>query len=977
MSAANSPSACPRCGTTLAEGPGGTQACPRCAAVDGNQTMLLSADLRADATVSGNDPRLIAAAQAAAAAFRAAAQSTAGARSGSIAAPGSGSRGPGSGTPGSETPGSGTAGPGGGTAKPTVPPAMQSAIAKPTMLPGTGSSSVAPAPPPTQLRQRPEPPLPPVPPPAVPPPAGPPPTAAVSRPAESPPPAPPPPAPPPPADMTRAGTFGAAPIGSVQVSGVMGLASRPVPAVGDGAAPGPTGDGSTEPLESWDNLNAAKPDPLVGTTLGGYKIEKFAGAGGMATVYKAVDEKIGRVVALKVLQADLAQRDPAAHARLMREAKTGGTISHTNVVTLFQAGRDQERDFLVMEWVDGGSVQDHVAKVGPLQIGEACRMMIQGVAGVAAAHSHGIIHRDIKPSNFMRTSRGVVKVADFGLANYSNRDEQSQALTQQGSFLGTPQYMAPELWRGGEASTRSDVYALGATLFYLLAGQPPFKGTVYTLVLSHTQRPVPNLHKLRKDLPIEVTSIIQKSMAKEPSERYADAGEMLAALEALPKAILDSTAEGGSVPVDTTLLDAAAAADTLEGALSAATIAAASIAAAAPQQRSSPVVVWVVAAAAALLAGVTTVYFLLRPDDTVRPPDNTVSVDKDKGDKTGPDGRDKDKDKGDKTGPGTPAPKFLLVQITVDPPDAVITGLDGTELPGLPDSAPGRKRTLQLPPGTHRLGFHAEGYLPEDRTVSGEAGSEALVVVNLESVEAAELASARAAVPELERSLSAALEGRSPEGLAAVLAGDRGQAADPARLRPLLDWMRDYPDRPQVATAASEVVRRTAGALLRRGRITLTLSAPGPVSYRLELPEELPLVKTPAGWRLEVSAFENLVPPAYGRAASAIRERIDRLADWSASDYPGLFADPAQADANRRLAEFLKAQARGLGADPSAWRPQQEVLWIAVADGGREAAAAVRTVSRIGGLPRPPVVLLHRFTDDGGGWKVKSSTPLR
>jgi tRNA A-37 threonylcarbamoyl transferase component Bud32 len=947
--------------------------------------MLLSADLRADATVSGNDPRLIAAAQAAA--FRAAAQSTAGARSGSIAAPGSGSRVPapaaGSGIPGSGIPNPGIPGSAGPTSKPTVPPATQSdVVAKPTLLPGAGSSSVVPTPPPTQLRQRPEQPVPLLLP-SPPAPAGPPATAAVSRPHDPAAPVSPAPPPPPPEDMTRAGTFGAAPVGSVQVSGVMGLASRPVPAVGDGAAPGQAGDGNTEPLESLDNRNAAKPDPLVGSTLGGYKIEKFAGAGGMATVYKAVDEKIGRVVALKVLQADLAQRDPAAHARLMREAKTGGTISHTNVVTLFQAGRDQERDFLVMEWVDGGSVQDHVAKVGPLQIGEACRMMIQGVAGVAAAHSHGIIHRDIKPSNFMRTSRGVVKVADFGLANYSNRDEQSQALTQQGSFLGTPQYMAPELWRGGEASTRSDVYALGATLFYLLAGQPPFKGTVYTLVLSHTQRPVPNLHKLRKDLPIEVTSIIQKSMAKEPSERYADAGEMLAALEALPKSILNSTADGGSVPVDTSLLDAAAAADTLEGALSAATIAAANIAAAAPR-RSSSALVWV-AAAAALLAGVTTAYFLLRPDDTVRPPDNNISVEKDKGgadkdrtgtDKSGPTAGDKDKG-GDKTGPVTPAPKYLLVQITVDPPDAVITGLDGTDLPGLPDKAPGRKRTLQLPPGTHRLGFRADGYLPVDRTVSGEAGSETLVVVNLESVEAAELASARAAVPDLERSLAAALEGRSPEGLAAVLAGDRGQAADPARLRPLLDWMREYPDRPQVATAASEVVRRTGGAPLRRGRITLTLSAPGPVSYRLELPEELPLVKTPAGWRLEASAFESLVPPAYGRAASAVRERIDRLADWSASDFPGLFADPAQADANRRLAEFLKAQARGLGADPSTWRPQQEVLWIAVADGGREAAAAVRTVSRIGGRPRPPVVLLHRFTDEVGGWKVKSSTPLQ
>ena len=206
-------------------------------------------------------------------------------------------------------------------------------------------------------------------------------------------------------------------------------------------------------------------------------------------------------------------------------------LHHTNAVAVYQAGVEGETAYIAMEYVEGQSLDDAVAPGKPLDWREATRAVRDAAAGLAAAHKLGLIHRDVKPANLMRTVDGVVKVADFGLARAQAGQTQ---LTQEGALLGTPAYMAPELWKREKADPRSDIYALACTYYCLLTGDAPFDGESFmALGYQHTHEPLPDPRQQAPGLPEDVCRIVARGASKEPADRYQTAAEMLADLEAL------------------------------------------------------------------------------------------------------------------------------------------------------------------------------------------------------------------------------------------------------------------------------------------------------------------------------------------------------------------------------------------------------------------------------------------------------------
>ena len=268
-----------------------------------------------------------------------------------------------------------------------------------------------------------------------------------------------------------------------------------------------------------------------GQTLGHFRIERRLGAGGMGEVYLATDLALDRPVAIKVLPEEVA-RDPARRDRLIREARAQARVSHPNVAHIYFIGEEAGRLYFAMELVAGQTLAERIAE-GPLPIDDALAVIRAAALGVCEAQRCGFTHRDLKPSNLMLDAHGVVKVLDFGLAA-GTPEAVGEGPVAQTSLGGTPLYMAPEQARGEPIDFRADIYALGATLFHLVSGHPPFQAdSVDQLVTLHATATRPTLPR-RGQPPTQIgaiDSLCARMMAPRPEDRFATYDELLRAIE--------------------------------------------------------------------------------------------------------------------------------------------------------------------------------------------------------------------------------------------------------------------------------------------------------------------------------------------------------------------------------------------------------------------------------------------------------------
>jgi len=277
----------------------------------------------------------------------------------------------------------------------------------------------------------------------------------------------------------------------------------------------------------------------AGARLGPYEVVAPIGSGGMGEVYRARDTRLGRTVAIKVLAQHLCA-DEERRARFEREARTISTISHPHVCALYDVGRQEDTDYLVMEYVEGETLAERLER-GPLRPSDALELVHQIADGLAEAHAHGIVHRDLKPANVMVTRAGHAKILDFGLARrvdqpqggHVAKDSQlatpSQGLSREGFIVGTLAYMSPEQARGEEVDSRSAVFSFGVTFYELLTGKPPFRGESATATIAKIleSEPEPPLSSARPDLPAAVARVVRRCLQKKPQARYNDTRDLI------------------------------------------------------------------------------------------------------------------------------------------------------------------------------------------------------------------------------------------------------------------------------------------------------------------------------------------------------------------------------------------------------------------------------------------------------------------
>lgn len=283
---------------------------------------------------------------------------------------------------------------------------------------------------------------------------------------------------------------------------------------------------------SVKQLLTAPSHPEMLGRLGRYEIERLIGAGGMGIVLKGFDAELNRPVAIKVLAPHLA-RVGAARQRFAREAKAAAAVAHENVVAIHnvEPGGDtlSESPFLVMQYIPGESLQARVQRDGPLSVAEVLRIGIQAAAGLAAAHAQGLVHRDVKPANILlENSVERAYLTDFGLARASD----DASLTYTGMVAGTPHYMSPEQADGLPVDHRSDLFSLGSVIYFMATGHPPFRAERPMAVLKRTcHDPHRPAWQVNAEIPSVVSAIIDRLLAKRPSERFVNAIELKAALE--------------------------------------------------------------------------------------------------------------------------------------------------------------------------------------------------------------------------------------------------------------------------------------------------------------------------------------------------------------------------------------------------------------------------------------------------------------
>ncbi|MCC5578927.1 protein kinase [Microtetraspora sp. AC03309] len=269
------------------------------------------------------------------------------------------------------------------------------------------------------------------------------------------------------------------------------------------------------------------PAGLVGRTLGDYTIEAVVGRGGMATVYRARDRRLGRAVALKILAPQLAH-DHRFRERFVRESRLVASIDHPNIIPIYEAGEKDELLFIAMRYVEGSDMRRLVQSAGPLPVARANRLFAQIASALDSAHANGLVHRDVKPANILVADDDHVYLTDFGLTKSSSAEA---GLTSHGHFMGTPRYVAPEQIRGLPVDGRSDLYAFACVAYEALTGLPPFqRDTELALLYAHVSHEPPPLTPYRPDLPHAVNQVTARALAKSPEERYPTCQAFVSAL---------------------------------------------------------------------------------------------------------------------------------------------------------------------------------------------------------------------------------------------------------------------------------------------------------------------------------------------------------------------------------------------------------------------------------------------------------------
>ena len=267
-----------------------------------------------------------------------------------------------------------------------------------------------------------------------------------------------------------------------------------------------------------------------GRQLGGYELRTLLGSGAMADVYLGLQTSLGRKVAVKVLRETGRGHSEAAIERFMQEARAAASLVHGNIVQIYEVGCVDNVHFIAEEYVAGPTLKQWLHERGTLSPPQAVSVLEQVAAALDRAWQQKIVHRDIKPENLLVTPAGEVKVADFGLARITLAGE-GLDLTHEGTTLGTPLYMSPEQVEGHELDSRSDLYSLGATLYHLIAGRPPFdSGTPLSVALAHVRETPRPLQSLRPEFPTVLTDLIDRLLSKNPDERFANPASLLEAL---------------------------------------------------------------------------------------------------------------------------------------------------------------------------------------------------------------------------------------------------------------------------------------------------------------------------------------------------------------------------------------------------------------------------------------------------------------
>jgi serine/threonine-protein kinase len=276
---------------------------------------------------------------------------------------------------------------------------------------------------------------------------------------------------------------------------------------------------------------------MIGQMLGPYRLEAVLGHGGMGVVYLARQTRPARYVAVKVLQFQPEMGDRSiVLARFQREANTAAMLEHIHIIPIFDYGELAQIAYLVMPYVNGGSLSDVLQRQGKLPLAQALDYLQQAASALDYAHAHSVIHRDLKPSNFLLYPDGRLVLADFGIARVLEGAESSSYITLStpNSTLGTPSYMSPEMAYGMPVDTRTDIYALGIVFFQMLSGHVPFQGPdALSVLYMHANTPLPSLYALDPTLPASIDTILQKATAKRSEERYASAGEMVKDLQSM------------------------------------------------------------------------------------------------------------------------------------------------------------------------------------------------------------------------------------------------------------------------------------------------------------------------------------------------------------------------------------------------------------------------------------------------------------
>ncbi|MCA9078370.1 MAG: serine/threonine protein kinase [Planctomycetaceae bacterium] len=296
----------------------------------------------------------------------------------------------------------------------------------------------------------------------------------------------------------------------------------------------------TEPSDLPTDSTEAENHEATVRTLGDFRLLRKLGQGGMAEVWLAEQVSLSRRVALKLLKQEL-MREEKYVSRFQREASAAGGLNHPNIAQVHTVGEAEGQHYIAQEYVKGMTLKQFLRKKGPPELPFALHIIRQVASALKAAADAGIVHRDIKPENIMLTGKGEVKVADFGLAQLYGPGE-GVDITQEGMTMGTPLYMSPEQIHGQKLDPRSDLYSLGVTCYHMLTGRPPFEGAnAMAIAVKHIHEEPTPLGNLRPDLPKPVIQIVDRMLRKEPNDRYQSAGNLLADVRRVQKAVRGAT----------------------------------------------------------------------------------------------------------------------------------------------------------------------------------------------------------------------------------------------------------------------------------------------------------------------------------------------------------------------------------------------------------------------------------------------------